>query len=121
MSGTRPPIGHNMLRLLEVRATILGRFMANLNALCNVLFHGVFQLEQLPNGQTQLCRHVNAPSAIPGPEGRLLKIATVDAKAQAICPACETAAKGGFVSFVQDLRLAYACPSCRQLVWLNGA
>ncbi len=25
------------------------------------------------------------------------------------------------VSFVQDLRLVYACPSCKQLVWLPGA
>jgi hypothetical protein len=50
-----------------------------------------------------------------------LKVATLDASSPAICPSCETTAKGGFVSFVQDLRLAYACPSCQQLVWLPGA
>jgi hypothetical protein len=95
--------------------------MAELTAFRHVLFHGIFQIEQLPNGQTQLSRGANAPASIPGPEGRLLRIATVDARAQAICPSCSTAARGGFVSFVQDLRLAYACPSCRQMVWLNGA
>jgi hypothetical protein len=24
------------------------------------------------------------------------------------------------VSFVADLRMAYACPECRELVWLAG-
>lgn len=84
-------------------------------------FHGVFLLEQLANGQAGLSRHSNAPEKIPDPQGRLLKIATVDAKAQAICPSCATSGQGGYLSFVQDLRLAYACPSCQQLVWLNGA
>jgi hypothetical protein len=28
---------------------------------------------------------------------------------------------GGYVSFVSDLRLAFACPSCRTLVWIAGA
>jgi hypothetical protein len=95
--------------------------MAELVARRAVLFHGLFQIETLPNGQTQLSRHTNAPAAIPAPEGRLLRIATVDARAQAICPSCSAHAKGGFVSFVQDLRLAYACPGCWQLVWLPGA
>ena len=95
--------------------------MAEMTALRTPLFHGVFQVEHLPNGQKQLSRRDEAPKAIPGPEGRLLHIATVDAKAQAICPSCWTTARGGFVSFVQDLRLAYACPSCQKLVWLNGA
>jgi hypothetical protein len=95
--------------------------MSELTAFRHALFHGVFQIEQLPNGQTQLSRGANAPASIPGPEGRLLRIATVDAKAQAICPSCSTTGSGGFVSFVQDLRLAYACPSCQKMVWLNGA
>jgi hypothetical protein len=111
----------DVLRLPELRATIPAPFMTDFNSLRSVLFHGVFRLEHLPNGQKQLSRQPNPPASIPGPEGRLLHIATVDASAQAICPACATAAKGGFVSFVQDLRLAYACPSCQKLVWLNGA
>jgi uncharacterized paraquat-inducible protein A len=53
--------------------------------------------------------------------GRLLRIATIDAAAAAICPRCSSHARGGFVSFVGDLRMAYACPSCRELVWLAGA
>lgn len=95
--------------------------MADLTVHRTLVFHGIFQLEQLPNGQKQLSRHVDPPAAIPCPEGRLLNIATVDARAQAICPACAKSARGGFVSFVQDLRLAYACPSCETMVWLNGA
>jgi hypothetical protein len=95
--------------------------MAEITALRTPLFYGVFQVELLPNGQKQLSRHAEAPQTIPGPEGRPLRIATVDARAQAICPSCSAAAKGGFVSFVQDLRLAYACPSCQKVVWLNGA
>jgi hypothetical protein len=85
------------------------------------LYHGVFRLEPLSNGEHQLARHPSGPSMMPDPHGRLLRIATVDSKASAICPSCERPGQGGFVSFVQDLRLVYACPSCRQLVWLPGA
>jgi hypothetical protein len=86
------------------------------------LYHGLFRWEQSSNGQPQLSRHTNAPLAIPDPQsGRLLRVATIDARTRAICPACSTAGHGGYVSFVQDLRLAYACPSCEELVWLQGA
>ena len=69
-----------------------------------------------------LARAASAPTSIPDPQtGRPLRVATVDGPARAICPACATSAEGGFVSFVGDLRLAYACPSCVQLVWLPGA
>lgn len=72
--------------------------------------------------EQQLSRHSAAPASIPDPKsGRLLSVATVDASAWAICPSCLTKGAGGFVSFVQDLRLVYACPSCRELVWLPGA
>jgi hypothetical protein len=85
-------------------------------------FHGVFRVEQIHSGRAQLSRHPSAPTAIPDPtSGRLLSIATVDARTPAICPACQVTGHGGFVSFVQDLRLAYACPSCLQFVWLPGA
>ena len=84
-------------------------------------YHGVFSLELLVNGQPQLAPRPGAPSVIPDPNGRLLKIATVEGRAHAICPACAKDGQGGFVSFVQDLRLAYACPSCQQFVWLSGA
>lgn len=85
------------------------------------LYHGVFCLEPLANGEQQVARHPGGPTMMPDPHGRLLRIATVDSKAAAICPSCERRGQGGFVSFVQDLRLVYACPSCRQLVWLPGA
>jgi hypothetical protein len=49
-----------------------------------------------------------------------LRIATVDADTAAICPACAHRGQGGFVSFDGDLRMAYACPECRELVWVQG-
>jgi hypothetical protein len=39
----------------------------------------------------------------------------------AICPSCATQGHGGFVSFVGDLRMAYACPACLCLIWVQGA
>jgi len=47
-------------------------------------------------------------------------VATLEAEAVAICPSCENHGRGGFVSFVGDLRMAYACPLCLQLVWVAG-
>ena len=87
------------------------------------LYHGLFRWERTASGQTQLSQHPEAPASIPDPESRrrLLRVATLDAKAQGICPACAATGQGGYVSFVQDLRLAYACPSCEQLVWISGA
>lgn len=86
------------------------------------LYHGLFRWEQLSTGETQLSRHPAAPASIPDPKsGRLLSVATLDASTRAICPSCSANGAGGFVSFVQDLRLVYACPSCQELVWLPGA
>lgn len=95
--------------------------MSSRDRLPSTLFHGVFRLEVLSNGEHQVSRHPSPPATMPDPHGRQLRIATVDAQARAICPSCERHGQGGFVSFVQDLRLVYACPSCRQLVWLPGA
>ena len=33
---------------------------------------------------------------------------------------CAAIRSGGYVSFVSDLRLAFACPSCRKLVFTVG-
>ena len=85
------------------------------------LYHGVFRLQTHGNGEHQVERHPSSPALMPDPHGRLLRIATVDSRTAAICPSCERQGHGGFVSFVQDLRLVYACPQCRQLVWLAGA
>jgi hypothetical protein len=85
-------------------------------------YFGLFVTEPNQHGAPSLVRHAAPPPSIPDPAtGRALKIATLDGRARAICPACADTAEGGFVSFVGDLRLAYACPSCEQLVWLTGA
>jgi hypothetical protein len=85
-------------------------------------FFGLFVLEPNSSGAPSLVPQANAPASVPDPTtGLPLRVATVDGRAKAICPSCETTAEGGFVSFVGDLRLAYACPSCEQFVWLPGA
>ena len=85
-------------------------------------FFGFFIAEGNGSAVPTLVKTATAPASIPDPStGRPLRVATVDGRAKAICPSCSTSAEGGFVSFVGDLRLAYACPSCEQFVWLQGA
>ena len=85
-------------------------------------FFGFFVPEGNGSAVPTLVKTPNTPATIPDPNtGRPLRVATVDGRAKAICPSCSTSAEGGFVSFVGDLRLAYACPSCAQFVWLPGA
>lgn len=83
-------------------------------------FHGVFTREPGPAG-TRLGRASDLPVSLPDPDtGRGLRIATVELSG-AICPACFKRGEGGFVSFVSDLRLAFACPNCQEFVWIAGA
>ena len=83
------------------------------------LFHGLFSLRAGQNGEPYLSRESSPPTVVPCPStGRPLRVATVDAEAMAICPRCSDTGRGGFVSFVGDLRMAYACPKCREMVWL---
>jgi hypothetical protein len=84
-------------------------------------YHDHFHREQLATGEYRLSRKHDAPPVLADPHGRLLKIATVDAGSTAICPSCESTGRGAYLSFVQDLRMAYACPSCTSVVWLQGA
>jgi hypothetical protein len=85
------------------------------------LYHGLFRWHTDDDGHPVVSRSTSTPSSIPCPTtGRSLRVATIDAEAPAICPACASQGQGGFVSFVGDLRMAYACPQCRQLVWLAG-
>ncbi|HKB13764.1 MAG TPA: hypothetical protein VKD69_24015 [Vicinamibacterales bacterium] len=85
------------------------------------LFHGLFLWHADGDGGPRVSRAKSSPSTIPCPTtGRALRVATIDAGATAICPSCSAHGRGGFVSFVGDLRMAYACPQCRQLVWLAG-
>ena len=80
-------------------------------------FHGVF----IQTSESRLGRHPQHPATIPDPNtGRALAIATVELSG-AICPSCNHRGEGGFVSFVADLRLVFACPNCRRLVWISGA
>ncbi len=84
-------------------------------------FHGVFVWHADGDGRPRLSRPETRPAVVPCPTtGRPLRISTVDANVEAICPACARHGRGGFVSFEGDLRMAYACPECRRLVWAAG-
>lgn len=85
-------------------------------------YHGLFRRETGSDGQPRILRTSTTPVSIPCPAtGRQLRVATLEADAAAICPGCASRGQGGFVSFEGDLRMAYACPQCRQLVWVAGA
>jgi hypothetical protein len=89
---------------------------------CSDLFHGLFQLEPEPQGRPRLAVDAGRPASIPDPTtGRPLRVASVELSDRGICPACTRLGAGGYVSFVSDLRLAFACPSCLKLVWIAGA
>jgi hypothetical protein len=86
------------------------------------LFHGLFRWAADADGRPLLLRHEASPMVVPCPNtGRPLRVAMVEANTSAICPSCASQGHGGFVSFVGDLRMAYACPQCGQFVWLQGA
>src|SRR5688572_29567278 len=94
MGGRRNP---HMLRCQPVHATFPRLMTSRID-----LYHGLFRWERAANGQPELSRHADAPASIPDPHsGRLLHIATVDARARGICPSCATTGQGGYVSFVQ--------------------
>ena len=83
-------------------------------------FHGLLQRVDL-EGEPHLVPGAARPATIPCPStGRALKVATIDARAEAYCPGCMQMGRGAFVSFVSDLRMAYACPRCDQFVWVAG-
>lgn len=85
------------------------------------LYHGLFRWHTAHDGQPCVSRNNLSPRMIPCPTtGRPLHVSTLDAQSLAICPKCSCHGLGGFVSFVSDLRMAYACPGCRELVWLTG-
>ena len=85
-------------------------------------FHGLFELRTGSQGRPHLASRAVAPATIPDPQtGRPLKVASVEVSERSVCPACTQLGAGGYVSFVADLRLAFACPSCEKLVWIAGA
>ncbi len=86
------------------------------------LFHGLFELRTGAAGEALIASNAAAPRTIPDPAtGRPLKVASLELSEHGVCPACTRHGAGGYVSFVSDLRLAFACPGCRTLVWLAGA
>ena len=88
----------------------------------NRFFHGLFELLPQPHGQATLASSVDAPRTIPDPHtGHPLKVASVEVSDHSVCPACTRLGAGGYVSFEADLRMAFACPTCRTLVWVAGA
>lgn len=88
---------------------------------CAEVFHRLFHWQHT-DGRYFLTLHADAPQSLPDPvTGRHLAIAAVEVGTSAICPKCDRRAEGGFISFVADLRLVYACPACRQLIWITGA
>ncbi len=86
------------------------------------LYFGIFEWQSGDGAPRVARRSVPPPAFIPDPRtGRHLHISTIQASTPAICPACSSRANGGFVSFVDDMRIAYACPQCLELVWIKGA
>ena len=86
------------------------------------LFHGLFELRTQAHEAPRLMSNAAAPRHIPDPQtGRPLRVASVELSDRSVCPSCAQFGAGGYVSFVSDLRLAFACPSCRKLVWITGA
>lgn len=85
-------------------------------------FFGLFELQPNPPGRPRLASSSTRPRSIPDPNtGRPLTVASVEVSERGVCPACTQLGAGGYVSFVSDLRLAFACPSCQKLVWIAGA
>ncbi len=84
------------------------------------LYFGLFEWHPSDGSPRVLRRQTPPPAFIPDPTGRRLRVSTLQAGTPAICPSCSCHAHGGFVSFEDDLRIAYACPRCQQLVWIAG-
>jgi hypothetical protein len=73
-------------------------------------------------GARVVSKSATTVQSIPDPEtGQPLQVATVEVSERGVCPSCTAHGAGSYVSFVSDLRLAFACSSCQQLVWLAGA
>ena len=86
------------------------------------LYFGLFEWQSTDGIVRIANRNAPPPAVVPDPRtGRQLRVSTIQASTPAICPACSCHAHGGFVSFEDDLRIAYACPHCKELVWIRGA
>ena len=84
------------------------------------LIHGLLHRHHR-NGEPYFAAPSPRAGTLPCPTtGRVLMVAGIDADTRAFCAGCQTPGHGAFISFVNDLRMAYACPKCDQLVWSNG-
>jgi hypothetical protein len=84
------------------------------------LFHGLFEWHTHKGSgtsRTLVVRQTSDPKrTVPCPDtGTPLRVASLEVSDRGVCPACTQLGAGGYVSFVGDLRLAFACPSCRKL------
>jgi hypothetical protein len=92
----------------------------------NAPFHGLFEWRHQPGKGVAATLAVAAasrsPRTVPCPDtGRPLRVASLEVSDSGVCPACARLGTGGYVTFVGDLRLAFACPNCQRLVWVAGA
>lgn len=86
----------------------------------STLFHGLLHRHHR-DGEPYLAASSPRPGTLPCPTtGRVLTIAGIDDDSRAFCAGCQASGHGAFISFVNDLRMAYACPKCDRLVWSNG-
>ena len=85
------------------------------------LYHGLFRWHAGPDGQPRVATARAAPPRFRArPRGACCAWRRIEAAAGDLS-LVRSHGQGGFVSFVGDLRMAYACPQCCQLVWLAGA
>src|SRR4051812_32067103 len=129
--GLEPPypFGYQILSLARLPIPPLSRqpslahaTFASLSESPSDVFHGLFVWHRAARGPARLTACSPFARVIPDPQtGRALKVASVEVSDRAVCPACAQLGTGGYVSFESDLRLAFACPTCRKLVWLAGA
>jgi hypothetical protein len=86
------------------------------------LYFGLFEWRASGDVPRVTRRNTPSPAFVPDPNtGHRLRVSTIQAGTTAICPSCARHTQGGFVSFEDDLRIAYACPRCKELIWSRGA
>ncbi len=88
------------------------------------LFHGLFEWHPEGAGAGRFIVRDTKPAlrTVPCPDtGLPLRVASLEVSNRAVCPACTQVGVGGYVTFVADLRIAFACPNCRKLEWIAGA
>ena len=84
-------------------------------------FYSLFETRRTRSSRLFRSAGGDQPRELPDPQtGRPLQVANVEHTDRTICPSCAQLGSGAYVSFVSDLRLAFACPSCRKLTFTAG-